>query len=215
MRLFLDTANIDDIRRAAAMGVLDGVTTNPSLLAREGVEYRDRVLEIAGVIDGPISAECISTAADDLVAEGKRIATWHPNVVVKVPMTEEGVQAIGRLTAEGIKVNVTLIFSANQGLLAARAGATYVSPFIGRLDDIGLDGMEVVRELVQIYELYHLPTQVLAASIRHPRHVTEAALAGAHVATLPPATFFQLSKHPLTDTGIARFLADAASYTPV
>jgi len=215
MRLFLDTANIDEIRRAAAMGVLDGVTTNPSLLAREGVEYRDRVLEIAEVVDGPISAECISTTADDLVAEGRRIASWHPNVVVKVPMTEEGVQAISRLTAEGIKVNTTLIFSANQGLLAARAGATYVSPFIGRLDDIGLDGMEVVREMVQIFEIYHLPTQVLAASIRHPRHVTDAALAGSHVATLPPATFFQLSKHPLTDTGIARFLADAASYTPV
>jgi transaldolase len=215
VRIFLDTANITEIRRAAAMGVLDGVTTNPSLLAREGVEYRDRVLEIAQVVDGPISAECISTGADDLVAEGKRIAAWHPNVVVKVPMTEEGLQAISRLAREGIRVNTTLIFSANQALLAARAGATYVSPFIGRLDDIGEDGMDVVRDAVQIFETYHMPTQVLAASIRGPRHVTLAALAGAHVATIPAGVLFAMVKHPLTDTGIAQFLADAAKYTPV
>jgi transaldolase len=168
VRIFLDTANIADIRRAAAMGVVDGVTTNPSLLAKEGVEYKDRVLEIAEVIDGPISAECISTTADDLVAEGRRIAAWHPNVVVKVPMTEEGLAAIGRLSKEGIRVNTTLIFSANQALLAAKAGAAYVSPFIGRLDDAGEDGMEVVRDIVQIFETFHLPTQVLAASIRSP-----------------------------------------------
>ena len=215
MRIFIDTANIDDIRRAAAMGVLDGVTTNPSLLAREGVQYKDRVLEIAAVVDGPISAECISTGADDLVAEGKRIAAWHPNVVVKVPMTEAGLQAISRLAREGIRVNTTLIFTANQALLAARAGATYVSPFVGRLDDIGEDGMEVVRDAVQIFETYHLPTQVLAASIRGPRHVTLAALAGAHVATIPADVLFALVKHPLTDAGIARFLADAAKYAAV
>ena len=215
MRLFLDTANIDDIRRGAAMGVVDGVTTNPSLVAKEGVEYRDRVREICKVVDGPISAETISAGADDLVEEGKRVAAWHPNVVVKVAMTEEGVQAIARLSAEGIRVNCTLIFSANQALLAARAGATYISPFVGRLDDAGQDGMEVVRESVRIFETYHLPAQVLAASIRHTRHVTDAALAGAHVATLPPAVLFQMLKHPLTDAGIERFLADAEKYTPV
>ncbi len=215
MRLFLDTANIDDIRRGAAMGVVDGVTTNPSLLAREGVEYRDRVLEICEVVDGPISAECISMTADALVEEGRRIASWHPNVIVKVAMTEQGLVAIRRLSAEGIKVNTTLIFSANQALLAAKAGASYVSPFVGRLDDAGEDGMAVVRESVQIFETYHLPTQVLAASIRSPRSVTQAALAGAHVTTVPANVFFQMVQHPLTDVGIERFLADAAKYTPV
>jgi transaldolase len=207
MRLFMDTANIDDIRRGVAMGVVEGVTTNPTLVAKEGVEYRERVLEIADVVDGPISAETISESADDLVAEGKRIAEWHPNVVVKV--------AMNRLSADGVRINCTLIFSANQALLAARAGATYVSPFVGRLDDAGQDGMEVVREMVQIFETYHLPAQVLAASLRHPQHVTQAALAGAHVATIPAAVLLQMVKHPLTDAGIERFLADAARYTPV
>ena len=215
MRLFMDTANIDDIRRGVAMGVVEGVTTNPTLVAKEGVEYRDRVLEIAAVVDGPISAECISTAADDLVEEGRRIAGWHPNVVVKVAMTEEGLQAISRLSADGVRINCTLIFSANQALLAARAGATYVSPFVGRLDDAGQDGMEVVSEIVQIFETYHLPAQVLAASLRHPQHVTQAALAGAHVATIPAALLLQMVRHSLTDAGIERFLADAARYTPV
>ena len=215
MRIFLDTANIEDIRRGAAMGVVDGVTTNPSLLAKEGVEYRDRVLEICEAVDGPISAECISMEADDLVAEAKRIAAWHPNVVVKIAMTEAGLQAIKRVSAEGIRVNTTLIFSANQALLAARAGATFVSPFVGRLNDAGHDGMEVVRESVAIFETFHLPTQVLAASLRGTRDVTEAALAGAHIATIPPAVLYQMVKHPLTDTGIERFLADASKYTPV
>lgn len=215
MRLFLDTANIEDIRRGAAMGVVDGVTTNPSLVAKEGIEYRDRVLEICEVVDGPISAECISTTADALVEEGRRIASWHPNVIVKIAMTEQGLQAIGRLSAEGIKVNTTLIFSANQSLLAARAGAAYVSPFIGRIDDAGEDGMAVVRESVQILETYHLPTQVLAASIRSARQVTLSALAGSHVATVPANILFQMVQHPLTDVGIQRFLADAAKYTPV
>jgi transaldolase len=215
MRLFLDTANIDEIRRAAAMGVISGVTTNPTLVAREGVDYRARVLEICDAVDGPISAECISTAADDIVEEARRVAAWHPNVVVKVPITEQGLAAIRRLSAEGIRINTTLVFSANQALLAALAGAAYVSPFVGRLDDAGHDGMEVVRDSVRIFELYHLPTQVLAASIRSPRHVTQAALAGAHVATLPAAVLHQMVQHPLTDTGIARFLADAATYTPV
>ncbi|MCH7511527.1 MAG: fructose-6-phosphate aldolase [Chloroflexi bacterium] len=215
MRLFVDTANIEDIRRAVALGVVDGVTTNPTLVAREGVEYRDRVLEICQVVDGPISAECISTTADEMVEEGRRIAAWHPNVVVKVPITEEGLTAISRLAGDGIKVNCTLIFSANQALLAAKAGATYISPFVGRLDDAGQDGMDVVSESVQIFEAFHLPTQVLAASLRHPQHVTQAALAGAHVATLPPAVLFQMVKHPLTDIGIERFLADAAKYGSV
>ena len=215
MRIFLDTANIDEIRRGAAMGVVDGVTTNPSLVAAEGVEYRDRVLEICEVVDGPISAETISETADELVEEGRRIASWHENVVVKVAMSEAGLAAISRLSAEGISTNCTLVFSANQALLAARAGATLISPFIGRIDDGGQDGMEVVRESVQIMETYHLPSQILAASVRHTRHVTEAALAGAHIATVPPKVLFQLIHHPLTDAGIERFLADAAKYTPV
>ena len=197
------------------MGVVDGVTTNPSLVAAEGVEYRDRVLEICEVVDGPISAETISETADELVEEGRRIASWHENVVVKVAMSEAGLAAISRLSAEGISTNCTLVFSANQALLAARAGATLISPFIGRIDDGGQDGMEVVRESVQIMETYHLPSQILAASVRHTRHVTEAALAGAHIATVPPKVLFQLIHHPLTDAGIERFLADAAKYTPV
>ncbi len=215
MRIFMDTANIDDIRRGAAMGVLDGVTTNPSLLAKEGVEYRDRVLEIAEAVDGPISAECISETADEIVEEARRIAAWHEQVVVKIPLTEAGLGAISRVSAEGIKVNTTLVFSANQALLAAHAGATYVSPFIGRLNDAGHDGMEVIREIVQIFETFHLPTQVLTASIRGMRDVTAAALAGSHVATIPPNVLFGMIKHPLTDQGIERFLADAKSYTPV
>ncbi len=215
MRIFLDTANIDDIRRGAAMGVVDGVTTNPSLVAAEGVEYRDRVLEICEVVDGPISAETISETADELVEEGRRIASWHENVVVKVAMSEAGLAAISRLSAEGISTNCTLVFSANQALLAARAGATLISPFIGRIDDAGQDGMDVVRESVRIVETYHLPSQVLAASVRHTRHVTEAALAGSHIATVPPKVLFQLIQHPLTDAGIERFLQDAAKYTPV
>jgi len=215
MRIFMDTANIDEIRRGAAMGVVDGVTTNPSLLAKEGVEYRDRVLEIAKLVDGPISAECISETADEIVEEARRIAEWHEQVVVKIPLTEEGLGAISRVSTEGIKVNTTLIFSANQALLAARAGATFVSPFVGRLNDAGHDGMEVVRETVQIFETFHLPTQVLAASLRGRRDVTEAALAGSHVATIPPAVLFGMIKHPLTDKGIEQFLADSKSYTPV
>jgi transaldolase len=215
MRIFMDTANIDEIRRGVAMGVVDGVTTNPSLVAKEGVEYKDRVLEICDVVQGPVSAECISETTEDLVAEARRIAAWNEHVVVKIAMTEAGLGAIKRVSADGIKVNTTLIFSANQALLAARAGATYVSPFVGRLNDAGQDGMAVVRESVQIFEAYHLPAQVLAASIRLPRDVTDAALAGAHVATIPSAVLFGMVKHPLTDQGIERFLADARSYTPV
>ncbi|MSQ31464.1 MAG: fructose-6-phosphate aldolase [Dehalococcoidia bacterium] len=215
MRIFMDTANIEEIRRGAALGVVDGVTTNPSLLAREGVQYRDRVLEICAVVNGPISAECISTELEPLLAEARRIAAWHENVVVKVPMGEVGLQAIKQLASEGIKVNTTLIFSANQALLAAKAGAAYVSPFIGRLNDAGQDGMAVIRESVRIFDAFHLPTQVLAASVRGARDVTECALAGAHVATIPSAVLFQMIQHPLTDKGIEIFLRDAQKYSPV
>jgi transaldolase len=215
MRIFLDTASIDDIRKGAAFGVVDGVTTNPTLVAREGVEYKDRILEICSVVDGPISAECISSDVDALVEEARRIATWHPNVIVKIAMGAVGLEAIKRVSAEGIKVNTTLVFSANQALLAAKAGAAYVSPFVGRLNDAGQDGLAVVRESVAIFDTYHLPTQVLAASIRGPRDVTECALAGPHIATRPPAVHPQMVNHPLTDKGIETFLKDAQKYTAV
>lgn len=210
MQLFLDTASIKDIRAAARYGVISGVTTNPSLLAKEGgVSYRQRICEIAEVIDGPISAECVSRTADELVAEARELASWHPNVVVKIPIDEEGLEAISRCTREGIRINCTLIFSPNQALLAALAGATFLSPFVGRLDDADHDGMEIVRQCVEIVETYGLHARVLAASIRHPLHVTQAALAGAHVATIPPNVLSQMLKHPLTDAGIQRFLDDA------
>lgn len=210
MQLFLDTASISEVRAAARYGVISGVTTNPSLLAKEGgVSYRQRIQEIAEVIDGPISAECISRTADELVAEARELASWHPNVVVKIPIDAEGLEAIHRCSREGIRVNVTLIFSANQALLAALAGAAYLSPFVGRLDDVGHDGMELVRQCVEIVERHGLGARVLAASLRHPLHVTQAALAGAHIATIPPSLLPQMLKHPLTDVGIERFLADA------
>ncbi len=213
MRLFLDTANIKQIREVARMGVLSGVTTNPTLMAKEkGVSYRDRVVEICEAVDGPISAECTSRTVDELVPEAREVAAWHPNVVVKIPIDEVGLEATSKLSAEGIKINMTLVFSANQALLAATAGATYISPFVGRLDDAGHDGMEVVRESVEIFDQYNLPAQVLAASLRHPRHVIEAALAGAPIATLPYAVLMAMLKHPLTDTGIERFLKDSRSY---
>lgn len=213
MRLFLDTANIEQIREVARMGVLSGVTTNPTLMAMEkGVSYRDRVVEICEAVDGPISAECTSRTVEELVPEAREVAAWHPNVVVKIPIDGVGLEATSKLSAEGIKVNMTLIFSANQALLAATAGATYISPFVGRLDDAGHDGMEVVRESVEIFDQYNLPAQVLAASLRHPRHVVEAAMAGASIATLPYAVLMAMLKHPLTDTGIERFLQDSRSY---
>ena len=215
MRIFLDTANIDEIRRGAALGVVDGVTTNPTLVSKEGVQYRDRVMEICETVDGPISAECISTEYEPLVEEARRVAAWHPNVVVKIPMGEVGLQAIKTVSAEGIRVNTTLVFSANQALLAAKAGAAFVSPFVGRLNDAGHDGMEVIREIVSVFDTFNLPTQVLAASIRNPRDVTEAALAGSHIATLPPAVLFGMVQHPLTDKGIEIFLRDAQKYSPV
>jgi transaldolase len=216
MRLFLDTANIDEIRDVARMGVLAGVTTNPTLMAKEsGITYRDRVIEICEAVNGPVSAECTSREAGELVEEGRFIAGWHPNVVVKIPVDANGLEATSVLSGEGIKINMTLVFSANQALLAALAGATYVSPFVGRLDDAGHDGMEVVRQSVEIFDRYHLPTQVLAASIRSATHVVQAALAGSHIATLPYAVLQSMLKHPLTDVGIERFLADARKYASV
>ena len=214
MRLFLDTANIDHIREIARLGILSGVTTNPTLMAREeGVEYRDRVIEICEVVQGPVSAECLSRDVPGLVDEARAIASWHPHVVVKIPVDEAGLEATSRLSKEGIKINMTLVFSANQALLAALAGATYASPFVGRIDDAGQDGVEVVREAVAIFDRYHLPAQVLAASLRHPRHVVEAAKAGAPIATVPYAVMKAMIKHPLTDVGIERFLADARRYS--
>lgn len=213
MRLFLDTANIDTIRHGVQMGVLSGVTTNPTLMAKEsGITYRERVVEICEAVDGPVSAECTSRELNALLDEARDIASWHSNVVVKIPIDELGLEATAVLSREGIKINMTLIFSANQALLAATAGATYVSPFVGRLDDAGQDGMDVVRESVEIFDAYHLPAQILAASLRSPQHVIAAALAGAPIATIPYAVLTAMVKHPLTDLGIERFLEDSKAY---
>lgn len=209
MKFFIDTADVTEIRKAHAMGVLDGVTTNPSLIAKSGRPQAEVIAEICSIVDGPISAEVLSLEADAMIREGKELAKIHKNVVVKVPMTLDGLRATKALSSEGIRVNVTLIFSASQGLLAAKAGATYASPFIGRLDDISHDGMGLIADLVTIYENYDYDTQVLAASIRHPIHVVEAAKLGAHVSTIPFSVIDQLVKHPLTDLGLAKFLADA------
>ncbi len=208
MKLFLDTANIEEIRTAAKWGILDGVTTNPSLVAKEGRRFPDVLREICGIVDGSISAEVVSTRADDMVAEGVELAKIHPNIYVKVPMTPEGLQATKRLRAQGIRVNMTLVFSSLQALLCAKVGATFVSPFIGRLDDQGQTGMDLIREILQIYRNYGFPTEVLVASIRHPIHVKEAALAGAHIATMPFSVMEKLPRHPLTDIGLERFLRD-------
>ncbi|MEO8468192.1 MAG: fructose-6-phosphate aldolase [Chloroflexota bacterium] len=208
MKIFLDTAEIDDIRTAAHWGVLDGVTTNPSLFAKVGGSYDDILTEICGITPGPVSAEVVADDVEGMLREGRHFATLAPNIFVKVPMSEEGLEAIARLAAEGIKTNCTLIFSANQGLLAAKAGASLLSPFVGRLDDINQDGMEVVRELVSIVEIHGLETEVLAASIRNPLHMTQAALAGCHIATVPLKILRQMVHHPLTDSGIIQFRSD-------
>jgi len=208
MKFFLDTASVKEIREGVALGVVDGITTNPSLVAKEGRPFREIVEEICRLVDGPINLEVVGTDADTMVAEGRDLAKIHANVVVKIPMIAEGLKAVRRLHLEGIKVNVTLCFSPNQALLAAKAGATYISPFIGRLDDISHVGMDLVRDILTIYRNYGYPTQVLAASLRHPLHLVEAAKAGAHVATMPFAVLQQLLKHPLTDVGLERFLSD-------
>lgn len=208
MQIFLDTAHLDDIKKYASWGIIDGVTTNPSLVAKEGVDFKTRVQEICEVIPGPVSAEVLSTTAAEMVEEGRKIAEWAPNVVVKIPFIEEGLKALRILSAEGIRTNVTLIFSPAQAMLAAKAGATFVSPFAGRLDDIGEDGMNVVAQIVQIFQIYGIETQVLAASIRSNQHVLEAMKVGADVVTLPPALLDKMISHPLTDKGLAGFLKD-------
>lgn len=208
MQIFLDTANIEEIKRVAAMGLLDGVTTNPSLVAKESGDFRDIILTICEIVKGPVNAEVVTLKADEMIAEGRELAKIHEDVVVKVPMTPEGLVATKKLSSEDIPVNVTLIFSASQALLAAKAGAAYVSPFLGRLDDISNPGMEIVSQMRTIFDNYEISTQILAASLRHPIHFMEAALVGADVATLPAKVFHQLFKHPLTDIGLKQFLAD-------
>jgi len=208
MKFFIDTANLNEIREAAALGILDGVTTNPTLVAKEGKPFKETILEICNVVNGPVSVEVIATDAGGMCREGQDYATWNEHVVVKLPTTREGVKACKCLSGQGIKTNLTLCFSPNQALLVAKAGATYVSPFVGRLDDISSNGMELIRQIVQIYRNYDYKTQVLAASLRHPLHVVEAALAGAHVATLPFKVLDMMFNHPLTDKGLAQFLKD-------
>lgn len=208
MKLYLDTANVKEIQEGASLGLIDGVTTNPSLVAREGGSFKDMLLEICKMVDGPISAEVVGIESEGMIKEGRELAKIHKNIVVKVPLIPEGLRATKKLSAEGIRVNVTLCFSPTQALLAAKAGAWCVSPFIGRLDDISSDGMELIRQIVTIYDNYDYKTQVLVASVRHPQHVVEAALAGGHICTMPYSVFQQLAKHPLTDIGLKKFLAD-------
>ena len=210
MRFFIDTANVEDIRKANDMGVICGVTTNPSLIAKEGRVFEEVIAEIASIVDGPISGEvkATTTDAEGMIEEGRAIAAIHPNMVVKIPMTVEGLMAVKVLSAEGIKTNVTLIFTVNQALLAARAGATYVSPFLGRLDDISQPGIDLVSDIAEIFSIHGIETQIIAASVRNPIHVTDCALAGADIATVPYAVIEQMTKHPLTDQGIAKFQAD-------
>jgi transaldolase len=208
MKIFLDTADIEEIRTAARWGILDGVTTNPTLYAKVGGSYEDILREVCSLTPGPVSAEVVADEVEDMLNEGRAFAKLAPNIVVKVPMSENGLEAMNRFAEEGIKTNCTLIFSTNQGLLAAKAGASLISPFVGRLDDINEDGMIVVRELAEIFALHDIEAEVLAASIRHPLHVTQAALAGAHIATLPFKVLQQMVRHPLTDKGIVQFKAD-------
>lgn len=213
MKLFIDTANVSDIRRANDMGIICGVTTNPSLIAKEGRDFKEVVTEITSIVDGPISAEVISLEADKMVEEALPLAAINKNIVIKLPMCEEGLKACKQLTAKGIKTNVTLIFSAAQALLAARAGATFVSPFLGRLDDIGMEGMALIEEIIDIFNASAIDTEIIAASIRNPIHVTAAARLGCHIATVPMSVLLQMVKHPMTDNGIERFLKDWEGFT--
>lgn len=208
MKFFIDTADVDEIREAASLGVLDGVTTNPSLVAKTGRDFQQVLREIVSIVNGPISAEVTATDREGMVSQGRELAAIHPNIVIKVPLTKEGLQACKALRSEGTHVNVTLCFSPSQALLAAKADATYISPFVGRLDDVSTEGMELIRQTRVIYDNYGFETQILAASLRHPMHVVEAALAGADVATMPYKVVMQLIKHPLTDIGLEKFLAD-------
>lgn len=208
MKIFLDTANIDEIRQAASLGVLDGVTTNPSLVSKEPGEFRDLLREICSIVDGPVSAEAVSTDTEGMLREGRELARIHKNIVVKIPMLPAGLRAIHQLKKEGIRTNCTLIFTPNQALLAAKAGAAMVSPFIGRLDDVSATGMDVIRDISAIFSNYDFETEILTASVRHPVHVIEAALAGSDIVTMPYKVLEQMCKHPLTDLGIERFLAD-------
>jgi transaldolase len=208
MKFFIDTADVKEIREAAAMGLVDGVTTNPSLVAKTGRKFRDILLEICDIVKGPVSAEVVGTTYDVMMKEARELAGLRPNIVVKIPLIPEGLKAVRTCADEGIKTNVTLCFSATQALLAAKAGASFISPFVGRLDDVSTNGMQLISEIVEIYDNYGYTTEVLVASVRHPMHVQEAALIGAHVATCPLSVLLQLSKHPLTDVGLAKFLAD-------
>ena len=208
MKIFIDTANVEEIREASKLGVLAGVTTNPSLIAKEGRDLKEVVEEICSIVDGPISAEVISLEKDGMVAEARELVKIHKNIVIKIPMTIEGLKAVKVLSAEGIKTNVTLIFSSTQALLAARAGATYVSPFLGRLDDIGSVGMTLIKEISTIFKAYNIPTEIICASVRNPLHVIEAAQLGADISTIPYNVIVQMAKHPLTDIGIEKFLKD-------
>ena len=210
MKFFIDTANVEDIKKANDMGVICGVTTNPSLIAKEGKNFNDVIKEITSIVDGPISGEVKATTikAEDMIVEAREITKIHKNMVVKIPMTVEGLKAVKILSKEGIKTNVTLIFSANQALLAARAGATYVSPFLGRLDDISTDGLELIRTIADIFATHDIDTEIISASVRHPIHVTECALAGADIATVPYSVIEQMTKHPLTEQGIEKFKKD-------
>jgi transaldolase len=208
MKFFLDTANLDELKKGAAFGIIDGVTTNPTLIAAEGHAIEDQIRQICGIIDGDISAEVVSVKADEMIPEGRKLAKIHKNVVVKVPLTRDGIRACSTLSREGIRVNVTLCFSPGQALLAAKAGAYIISPFVGRIDDIGWDGMQLIRDIVTIYKNYDYKTQVLAASLRSPTHVIESAKAGAHIGTMPFKVIDMLFNHPLTDKGLDQFLKD-------
>lgn len=209
MKFFLDTANLNEIREAVSWGAIDGVTTNPTLMSREGpIDFKQHIHTICTVVNGPVSAEVVATDADGMIDEGRDLARIHPNVMVKIPCTVEGLKAIRALSSEGVRINTTLIFNATQAILAAKAGATVVSPFVGRLDDVGHAGMELIRQIKQIFDHYKFTTEILVASVRHPLHVIEGALIGAHIATMPFKTLQQLVKHPLTDIGLAQFLKD-------
>lgn len=208
MKFFIDTADTTSISKYAQWGIVDGVTTNPSLIAKEGVDLKTRILEITKIVDGPISCEVIASDVEDMLSEARDIATWHPNINVKIPITPEGLQVVKVLTSEKIKTNVTLIFSCSQAMLAAKAGATYISPFLGRVDDLSDDGMQLLENIMEIFDLYQMETKVIAASIRHPLHVMQAMKTGSHIATIPPGIFEKLVKHPLTDKGIESFMAD-------